>query len=99
MNAIPGRPGSEGDFLEICQCVGGLILAGITDKSVLSAKTGSGQVTRSGRSLMKSRNNTGPRTDNCGTPGVTGREFDVLLSSIRHCCTLSNDLANPELLH
>lgn len=79
-------------------CVGGLLLAGITDKSVLSAKTGSGQVTHSGRSLMKSRSNTGPRTDNCGTPGVTGREFDVL-SSIRHCRTLSNDLANPELLH
>lgn len=37
--------------------------------------------TESGRSLMYSRNNVGPRTDPCGTPELTGASDSLALTA------------------
>jgi len=34
---------------------------------------------------MYTRNNTGPNTDSCGTPDVTGRELDLVPLIITDC--------------
>ena len=49
----------------------------------------------SGRSLMNKRKRIGLRTDRCGTPLMTGKASDSVLSMT----TLCNQLDRKELIH
>ena len=52
---------------------------------VSSAKSRTCDDSESGRSLIKTRNKIGPRTDPCGTPDVTGADAELSPSTTTLC--------------
>ena len=75
-----------------CKITVSLALLIIIYNSVSSAYWGSEDLTKFGNSDVNKLNNTGPITEPCGTPDVTGTQSDLAPEKITRCLRLERKL-------
>ena len=68
-----------------CMAFAALLMSLYRAQSSAKSRTAEPSDTASVRSMMKSRNNYGPRTLPCGTPDWTGAVLEVTPSSYSYC--------------